>query len=537
LTGGRIVAALAALLLVARVVRRRRGMSWWALAAAAVAAAALCAYAAGLLPPLPDLATLLSGLSSTLGPWTYLLVGVAVFLESAAFLGLLTPGELVVLLGGVVAARGEVDIVVLVGLTWLCSLLGDTTGYVLGHRLGRPFLERHGPRFRITEDRLLRVEDFFERRGGATVLVGRFVGIVRPLAPFVAGSSGMTYRRFLPYSVVGTGLWGTTFCLLGYFFYSSFARVADLAGEAGAVLALAMVVAVGGIYGWRRLRHPEERRRLRGWLVRQGRRPALRPLAWFGARVLSPVGRRSAVPLRFLGARLTPGGLGIELTSALAVAAVGLYVFGLYATIVSRAHGALTPLDRASVRVLGPVAVEPAVTVARVVTELGSLPVTAVLALAVAGWLASRGRAADACALLAGFVLVWVAVHVAKAGIDRPRPVLRLTDTWGSSYPSGHAAYGTVWVAAGVAAARALPGFKRLAGLVVAAVALTAVIGLTRVFLRAHYLSDVAGGWGLGLGIYALAAMALLVGSYLARPAAPERPPAAAATTVPPQDG
>ena len=71
---------------------------------------------------------------------------------------------------------------------------------------------RHGERVKITEERLEQVEAFFEKRGGATILIGRFIGLVRAIAPFIAGRLDMPLRRFLPYDVLGAGLWATTFC-------------------------------------------------------------------------------------------------------------------------------------------------------------------------------------------------------------------------------------------------------------------------------------------------------------------------------------
>ena len=87
-------------------------------------------------------------------------------------------------------------------------MLGDTTSFYIGRRLGRGFLEKHGPRVKITHERLEQVEGYFDRHGGKTILIGRFIGLVRALAPFIAGSSGLRYRRFIPYSIVGCGAVG-----------------------------------------------------------------------------------------------------------------------------------------------------------------------------------------------------------------------------------------------------------------------------------------------------------------------------------------
>ena len=111
-------------------------------------------------------------------------------------------------------------------------MLGDTTSFYIGRRLGRRFLEKHGPRVKITHERLEQVEGYFDRHGGKTILIGRFIGLVRALAPFIAGSSGLAFRRFIPYSVVGCGAWATLFCVLGYIFWRSFDKVQHLVGQA-----------------------------------------------------------------------------------------------------------------------------------------------------------------------------------------------------------------------------------------------------------------------------------------------------------------
>ena len=113
------------------------------------------------------------------------------FLETGAFVGLIAPGETTIIVGGVIAGQGEVELIPLIGLVWVCAVLGDTTSFFIGRRMGRDFMLRHGPRFKITEERLNQVEGYFERHGGKTILIGRFVGLIRAMAPFVIGSSGL----------------------------------------------------------------------------------------------------------------------------------------------------------------------------------------------------------------------------------------------------------------------------------------------------------------------------------------------------------
>jgi membrane-associated protein len=177
---------------------------------------------------LPDLEEALTDLSETLGTWTYVLVGGLAFLETGAFVGLVAPGETAVVLGGVVAAHGEVELGLMLALVWIAAAAGDLASFWLGRRLGRRFLVAHGPRIGVTPPRLERVDTFFDRHGPKAILVGRFVGIIRAVAPFLAGASGMRVRGFLPWSLLGTLAWATAFTLVGYLFSSSFGAATDV---------------------------------------------------------------------------------------------------------------------------------------------------------------------------------------------------------------------------------------------------------------------------------------------------------------------
>jgi membrane protein DedA with SNARE-associated domain len=213
------------------------------LAIAAVALAGFALTTAGVIP-MPDLEGALTDLADTLGTWTYALVGALAFLETGAFVGLVAPGETAVVLGGVVAAQGEVALVPMLLLVWVAAALGDFASFMLGRRLGRRFLVSRGPRFGVTAPRLARVEGFFDRHGAKAILVGRFVGIVRAVAPFLAGSSGMRMRAFLPWSLLGTLAWAATFTLVGYVFHASFSAAADHVTHAAFGLAVVAAVAL-----------------------------------------------------------------------------------------------------------------------------------------------------------------------------------------------------------------------------------------------------------------------------------------------------
>jgi membrane protein DedA with SNARE-associated domain len=423
-------------LLVAFLIWKRRKLEPTLLAGGAIVAVAAFVYGLGLIH-LPNLEQLLIDIGERLGTWTYLLVGGLAFLETGAFIGLIAPGETALLLGGVVAGQGQIEIIAMVGIVWAAAVAGDMTSFFLGRRLGRAFLVKHGPKVQITEERLHQVEGFFDRHGGKAILIGRFVGLVRAIAPFLAGSSGMPLRRFAPYDVVGAGLWGTTFVLLGYIFWQSFSTLLDYAKKGALGLGIAIVVIVGLVWLFRWQRVPENRAKARAWLERQAERPALRPLA----RVLRPVVRTSRTPARFVWDRVTPGELGLSLTTLVAIAGVGGFFF--IADLVAVTDKTFVVGDQDSLRLADRLFHNWLVDIAKVVTDLGSLAVVAVLVLAAAVVLVWRKEVAYAAVLIVGLVLTYAGARRGRRlelslgargvrdGVDRrrggaqPRPAQR----------------------------------------------------------------------------------------------------------------
>lgn len=450
--------------------------------------------------PSIDAEELLDDLADSLGDWTYLVVSVLAFLETGAFVGLVFPGETAVIIAGAIAGQGETSVVITIALVWFSAWAGDSASFWIGKKLGRDFILRHGHRVRITPERFAQVEDYFSRHGGKTILVGRFLGLVRALAPFIAGSSGMRYRAFLPYSVLGTGLWSATFSLLGYFLAENIHVAEDIAGRGIFVFGAIVVVVVGTIVAVRYMRVPANRAKLASRLEANR----------FGRPVVA-LGRRVEPQARFLWRRLTPGNLGLEFTSAMAVLAVALFIVVGYGLIVGDDPGP-TPGDQTAFDVAGDLRSGWFTDVNEAVTKLGSAAATLAVALVAAAWLAFGRRWPELAVLVTGVALVHLAVPILKDALDRPRPPDGLVEAFGDSWPSGHAAYAIIypWLAL-TAATRVRSRLTHGTALIIAGVVLAAAIGLSRVYLRVHFLSDVNAGAALGVSLFAACAAVALV--------------------------
>jgi membrane protein DedA with SNARE-associated domain/membrane-associated phospholipid phosphatase len=452
-----------------------------------------------------DLEKILEDVANALGAWTYALVGFFAFAETGAFIGLVAPGETVMLLGGAVAGQGAINLYVTIALAWTMACAGDATSFFLGRRLGREFLLKHGPRFGFSHDRLHQVEDFFSRHGGKTIFIGRFVGFVRAFAPFIAGSSGMRFRQFLPYSVLGCGLWVSATVVIGYVFSRSIDTAIKYAGKGAFLLGALIAVVVGVIWATRYLREPENRREAVRWMDDHA-----------ATRWIVAFARRHETGLRLIGDRLTPGGtFGLEFTSLMAVLAVAVFVLVAYIVVIGDDPGP-TPGDETAIEVAEALHCGFMTTVSKFFTFLGSgafvWPLTAVCAAALA-W---RRHWAEVCVLLAGMALITIGFHEVKVAIDRPRPPDPLVGSSGSAFPSGHAAHSLiyVWLATTIVV-RLRRGLARATLVIVAGIVLTALVGLSRVYLSVHYLSDVSGGWALGAACFSFCAAVGLVVSQL----------------------
>jgi membrane protein DedA with SNARE-associated domain len=176
--------------------------------------------------------------------WAILLVvGLLAFLENAALVGLVVPGEAAVLVGGALAQRGAVDVVPLWVVVFIGAVAGDSVGYTIGKRLMPWLATTRAVRF-VGAERLQAATHYMHRRGPKAVFFGRFVALVRTLVPLLAGASRMSYRRFLTWNAAGAFIWSLAHVAAGYAAGASWRRLESTLSGVGLIVALVVGVVV-----------------------------------------------------------------------------------------------------------------------------------------------------------------------------------------------------------------------------------------------------------------------------------------------------
>jgi membrane-associated protein len=187
------------------------------------------------------------------------LVGI-VFTETGLLVGFFLPGDSLLITAGVVAATGTLDIWTLSVLVSVAAVVGDSTGYAIGYRAGPRLFTREESRW-FARRHLVRTREFYERHGGKTIVLARFIPIIRTFAPVVAGVGQMEYRRFVAYNVVGGVAWVWGLLWAGYLLGQS---VPDIGRHIHLVIAVVVILSVLPIG-------------LEYWKARRSRRAALTP--------------------------------------------------------------------------------------------------------------------------------------------------------------------------------------------------------------------------------------------------------------------
>jgi len=427
----------------------------------------------------------LSSLAQTLlglNGWpVYVVVTALAFFESAAFIGMVLPGETAMVVAGVLAARGNISLPVMLSLAVLAAVGGDQVGYLIGHRFG-PHLRGSRLGRRVGAGRWDRAEAAVTRHGGWAVVGGRWVGVLRALVPTVAGATGMPYRRFLLANAAGGSTWALVAVLLGYFAGGSVRNAQDLLGRTSSIGAVVLAVIVGVM------------------LLNRHRGRSLAPDTGGPGRH-----RRASEGISH----------GFHLTTAAAVAGAGVLAAAALVDGI-RESGDLAAYDPGvTANVIG--ARNPLLTgAARALTFLGSTPSLALLALVLVVWLGVRRRAWKSAGAVAATMLGSAALTLLlKAVVARQRPstglVLGQPDA-SYAFPSGHAFNTTVFF--GVVAALTLTQVASSAAARWATItcwgAVSLGVGASRIYLGYHWMTDVLGGWALGCTYLAVVAMVVL---------------------------
>jgi membrane-associated protein len=153
----------------------------------------------------------------TYGIWTYAILFLIIFCETGLVVTPFLPGDSLLFAVGTFVAIGSLDMALITGLLSLAAIVGDTVNYWIGYAMGPKVFTRENSRF-LNKEHLERTHRFYQKYGGKTIILARFIPIIRTFAPFVAGIGVMTYRRFIAFNVIGGIAWIFSFVLIGYYF-------------------------------------------------------------------------------------------------------------------------------------------------------------------------------------------------------------------------------------------------------------------------------------------------------------------------------
>jgi len=431
----------------------------------------------------------LINLAGHLGHWGYLVIFIVVVLECQALLGLFMPGESLVLVGGFFAEQGVLDPYVLIGVISCAAILGDSVGYELGRRLGQDWLLKHGTRFGLRQEHLDRVNGIFERHGGKAVFGGHFMHLLRALMPFIAGAHRMRYPKFLIFNAAGCIVWATVFVVIGYLAGASWHVAEQWIGRASEIVGAALLLAIALLWLWRWLgRHELEIKRRWQRMVENPHVAALR--------------RRFAPQLEFLLDRLSPRGyLGLHLTIGVVLLVGASWLFGGIAQDVV-AGDPLTVIDKNIADWFHAHRTSGLTIAMQLVSAMASPTLVVVVAIVGAIFLSWRRHWYRLLALVLVLPGGMVLAFLLKLAFHRHRP--SFADSFlifhGYSFPSGHTMAATLLYGLfAVLVVIAFQSWRWRVGAVLCAFVMVLSVAFSRVYLGAHYLSDVLGAMAAGL--------------------------------------
>lgn len=384
-----------------------------------------------------------------LADWAYVVIFIAAIAETIPGLGVVIPGQLIVIAGGAAASLGYIDIgdVIIVATTG--AILGDYLGYLAGRKGGRGLILRFGARLGLKPEHLDKAHNALTKSPFTAIILGRFNNLTRAFIPYAAGSVGFPPRKFLAYNLIGGVLWGVVSTLLGVAFGKSYKLAEAIMGR---VLGIAFVLLVLFYVAYRllRLAHAE----IKGTEA-----------AWFVAATLATTG------------------------------------FLLVAEDVEDQDG-LIVYDAPAADYAASVAAMPALAFLPFVSDLGSALVVTPLIIIATLVLWRTGQRRDAITISILAVATQGIVFLAKQVFARARPETAAGLATGYAFPSGHTT-----TAAFLACAIAWLAYRHLrikyvpTLTLVAALAWVFLMAVSRLTLGVHYLTDVMAGALLGIAI------------------------------------
>jgi undecaprenyl-diphosphatase len=420
----------------------------------------------------------------------YLFLFVLVAVES---FGVPLPGETALVTAAAYAALGRLNIFLVIAAAAAGAIVGDNAGYWLGREGGIALVHRYGRHVGLDDAKLERVHAFFERHGAKTVFIGRFIALMRSWTAVLAGAGRMPYLRFTLFNVLGGIAWASLFGALGYAFGHNLPTLERYAGQTTLALVLLAALGVAIVLSARWFRANSAR--LGEAISSRWERVASSPR-------FARFRERHPDVWSFFAARFARGEyFGLHLTIGFLVSLAALWLFGAVTEDVIH-HDPLTAVDVQLATWLRAHAAPIGDRIGVAVTTLGSPVVLGILTLLVAAVLAYRRwwivLAGWLAANTGGGLLDWALKNV----IHRARPPGSGVFLYGSSFsfPSGHAmesliGYGML---AYLLIAFWPPARRHRTAVVIGTAVLVLLIGLSRLYLGVHFLSDVIGGYAAG---------------------------------------
>ncbi len=423
---------------------------------------------------------------ASFGVWGYIIVFVIALIESLALVGSFIPGATIVVAFGFLAAQGYFNVEILIFVAAIGAIFGDSISYFIGTK-GTHLFKRENRILNISH--LEKGKTFFATHGGKSILLGRFVGILRPIIPFVAGAARMNIRTFLFWNIVSGILWAIVHVLLGYFFGDIFYSIEVWTGRIGVFLVL---FALSIFVVWFVIKRSAPFWRLITSVVRS---------VWITVRDNPDVRKfvhKHPLIISFVRARLHRGVFqGLPLTVMVALFVSVLYIFaGLVQDVI-----ALDPIVAIDIRLahlLYTFRDTGLVHFFLWITALGMFPIVLIVLIGVSAIFLLWRKKQYVFALWITVLGSQLFVFIGKLLVHRLRPggLMPVYNEPSFSFPSGHAAvaialYGFITYIL----LRHTHSFKRKTTILFGSTVIILLLGFSRLYLGVHFLSDVIGGY------------------------------------------